>query len=120
MEFSFEYFWLFEQFNLEPGYVVVWAAFGVPLCMLVPALVTWLMPDFRIKKKASEAAYTILAIIWVVGFIATILLLFADVPGLKIFFIWCLLVIAVIIFYIFHGKEIKKIYGELKVRNGKT
>lgn len=116
MEFSFEYFELFKIVNEQPMLVVMWAAFGVPLFMLVFTLLCALIPFKKIKIKVLSVVLSILAITWIIGFAVSIILLFAEVSGIKLVFIWCTLLLTASIFYSFHAAEMEKLYDSFPKR----
>ncbi|MGO3183381.1 MAG: hypothetical protein ACTIJ9_11170 [Aequorivita sp.] len=114
MELSFEYFELLKKVNEEPIFVVMWAAFGVPLTMLVFTLLSALIPFKKIKTKLITVVLSILAITWLLGFVVTIILLFAEVSGIKLVFIWFALLISSTIFYAFNSAELSKWTDDIK------
>lgn len=114
MELSFEYFELLKKANEEPIFVVMWAAFGVPLVMLFFTLVFALIPFKKIKTKLITVVLSILAITWFLGFVVTIILLFANVSGIKLVFIWFILLISSSIFYAFNSAGISKWLDNIK------
>lgn len=90
-----------------------WAAFGVPILMIIIAFLTRLIPNKNFRKKINTILLSALAVCWILGFILMILFLFANVSGIKQLFIWCVLCVSLIIFAIIHYKEIDKLIDDM-------
>ncbi len=93
--------------------MTLWAAFGVPILMIVIAFLTRLIPNKDFRKKINTVLLSALATCWIFGFILMILFLFANVSGIKQLFIWCTLCISLIFFAIIHYKELDKLISDM-------
>lgn len=104
----------------KPAYVVLGAAFGVPLFMFVYA-----MTIARIYKGAVFASvlntiiFTTLGLVWIIGFILTIVLLFTGISGLKLFLIWLSLLVFITIFIIVNFTSVNKFLDEMIASSNK-
>ncbi|WP_346881898.1 hypothetical protein [uncultured Algibacter sp.] len=104
----------------KPAYVVLGAAFGVPLFMFVYAMII-----ARIYKGAVFASvlntiiFTTLGIVWIIGFILTIVLLFTGISGLKLFLIWLSLLVFITIFIIVNFTSVNKFLDEMIASSNK-
>jgi hypothetical protein len=110
VELSFEYYpWLKILAN-KPQYIVMWAAFGVPVLMLLSAL-----PFFILRKIGLAlpdpfytSFYGSLTVTWLMGFVVMIIMLFSEIAALRMALIWCLIFLFNLLFCIFYHRPIKK------------
>lgn len=113
MEFSFRFYEIFKTVEANPMLMVMWAAFGVPLVMLVFAFVSRLYRKLSFQKKLNTIIFLSLGVSWILGFIIMITLFFAEVSGIKLLIIWLVIYFSLLLFCIIHSTELSKLTTHL-------
>ena len=111
MEFGFEIPHWMNPFLENPMLIVIWAAFGMPLFILVFMFVIhWLLGIFSagFREKVIMVLAVTLVITWLVGFILMMLMFFSGVHPVKLIFCWFLLFITVFVFCIMEYRLVLK------------
>jgi hypothetical protein len=123
---QFEHYDWLRALTEQPALMVVWAAFGVPLTLLL-----CLIPDIILRKIGlplpgglQRFFYTGGAITWLTGFVVMMVLLFSDISGIRMLLIWCLMYLFYSLFCIFYDRPLRKWMDslaeqkEVKANNG--
>lgn len=120
MELPFNYFPYLTYIIDKPVVLVAWAAFGVPLLLFLLILITKFYKKGSIQKL-SIILLTSIGFTWVAGVLLMMILLFSGVSGIKMYFIWLLILISSLIFTIMNFNLIFKNYDETiqRVKNKK-
>lgn len=113
MELPFKYLPFLEEIINEPVYIVIWTTFGLPLLMVTLYQLSKLYRKSFFAKRLNTIIFTSLGILWITGFILMLVLLSLKISGIKMYFIWILLVISSFIFTIFNSNSISKKFDEL-------
>jgi len=121
MEFSFKSYYFLQQIDANPQYMVMWAAFGVPLLMFALALPFFIFRKVgleKFSKPLSTIVYSTLGITWITGFITMMILLFTEVTGIRMFLVWSLMFLTYLLFCIFYYRPLQK--GVMHISKKKT
>jgi hypothetical protein len=111
MEFSFKLFDFLQDVENKPEIMVMWAAFGIPVLMFALALPLYILRKLGLEesiKPAVSVVYLSLSITWILGFVTMMVLLFANVTGIRMFLVWSLMFLTYLIFCIFNRKQLMK------------
>ena len=112
MELTFNFIDLARLVEEKPAHVVTWAAFGLPLVILVISLFLSLLTKLKIRKAFKEDTLilvsSLIAILWLLGFITQMIFLFTEVSGLRMLIIWIVMVICYSAFVLFNSNMIIK------------
>ncbi|MDU1905387.1 MAG: hypothetical protein E6772_11435 [Dysgonomonas sp.] len=111
MEFSFEMpSWLMPLIE-EPGYLVMWAAFGVFLLILVLSLVFSMLGKLMFRAFFDKMVFitvTTLLATWLTGFVSMMIFLFTGVSSIKMLLIWITLFVGYLIFSIINRRGLER------------
>ena len=112
MELTFNFIDLARLVEEKPAHVVTWAAFGLPLVILVISLFLSLLTKLKIRKAFKEDTLilvsSLIAILWLLGFITQMIFLFTEVSGLRMLIIWIVMAICYSAFVLFNSNMIIK------------
>ena len=111
MEFSFKLYEFLSDIENKPEIMVIWAAFGVPALMFALALPLYITRKMGLEKTLKpvvNVTYLSLGISWLLGFVTMIILLFANVTGIRMFMIWVLMFLTYLFFCIFNRRQLMK------------
>ncbi len=100
-----------------PILMVAWAAFGVPLVIFLLILLSKLYRQYKISSYIDTVIFSSLFFTWIVGFILLIFLLFANVSGVKLYFIWITVFVSSLVFSIINNRALVKYLGLLDEKN---
>lgn len=107
---------LINIINDEPVIMVLWSTFGIFLCFIL------LVVTLKIVQKIGLGNYFgntfnlisgVMLFSCVLGSITQILLLFSEVSGLRMFFIWLSMFMTYLVFAFLNKKIIIKLMSEL-------
>ena len=116
MEFSFKLYEFLQAVETNRHYMVMWAAFGVPLFMLVLTLPFYILRKlglYNFMKPFYSVIYLSLGISWILGFITLMVLYFAYVSGIRMFLIWILMFLTYFVFCIFNRTMLNQWVDEI-------
>jgi uncharacterized protein YacL len=110
MEFSIEYYPWLKTLSNNPPYIVIWAAFGVPVLMLLFLLPSKMLRSTKIAllQRLDTAFFASITVTWIIGFVVMMLLLFADIAVIRMAIIWCLIFVFHFVFCFIYYQPIKK------------
>lgn len=111
MEFSFNYYDFLQTLDANPDYMVMWAAFGVPVLMFALALPLFILKKIGLQEQSkpfANVAYLSLGITWILGFITMIIMMFTEVSGVRMFLVWSLMFFTYLLFSMFNYKSLMK------------
>ena len=111
MEFSFNYYDFLQTLDANPDYMVIWAAFGVPVLMFALVLPLFILRKIGLQEQSkpfANVAYLSLGITWIIGFITMIIMMFTNVGGIHLFLVWVLMFITYLAFTLFNYKRLMK------------
>lgn len=111
MVLNFDFIPLLELFENQPVLMVFLAAFGIffgTFILFIPFMILRRL-NKKVKIENSLRLVTsILLLCWVIGFVTQIILFFAGVSGIKLFFIWITMLFTYVVFGLFNKKMILK------------
>lgn len=111
MEFSFNYYDFLQTLEANPEYMVMWAAFGVPVLMFALALPLFILRKIGLQEQSkpfANVAYLSLGITWILGFVTMMIMMFTNVSGIHLFIVWVLMFITYLAFTLFNYKRLMK------------
>lgn len=111
MAFNFNIINLLQQINKEPVLMVLWSSFGMFLCFIVLVVVLKMIQKLGFGNYFGNTFILLSATILfscVLGSITQTLLLFSEVSGLHMFFIWLAMFATYFIFIVSNKKIITK------------
>lgn len=118
MEFNSSMLNLIQKINDEPVIMVLWSSFGIFSCFILLVVILKIIQKLGLGNYFGNT-FTILSGVLMfsctLGFITQILLLFSDVSGLRMFFIWIVMFMTYSVFAFLNKKMIIKWmswYGE--------
>ena len=120
MEFSFKAYQFLADIEANRHYMVLWAAFGVPLFMLALTLPFYILRKlglYNFMKPFYSVIYLSLGISWILGFITLMVLYFSEVSGIRMFLIWGLMFLTYFVFCIFNRNMLNQWIDEISKSN---
>lgn len=106
MELSFEYYKLLKEVNAEPEHLILWAAFGYPFVIVICGIFLNVLNKGALKTKIYTVFLVASFVSWLLGFIVLLVLFMFDTAGIKLLFIWSLIVCSIFFFCLIHSKTI--------------
>ena len=116
MEFSFKAYQFLADIEANRHYMVLWAAFGVPLFMLALTLPFYILRKlglYEFMKPFYSVIYLSLGISWILGFITLMVLYFSEVSGIRMFLIWILMFLTYFVFSVFNRNMLNRWVDEI-------
>lgn len=113
MELPFSIVAFLRFINEKPIFLVMFSAFHPLLLflMFIPLGILKRLNIYNFQQDKSMFIYFIMLVLmtgWVLGFVSQILLLFMDVPGIKMLLIYICMYICILFFYLFNAKPTRK------------
>ncbi|MFC5047413.1 hypothetical protein ACFSTE_07205 [Aquimarina hainanensis] len=113
MELSFDFLPFIDLVIENPMYMVLWAAFGVPVVMLLAIVLFKWVSRFSFTKKFYMIIYGSLFLVWIIGFAMMILLFFLEVSAEKLYVIWWGLFFMIVIFSLVNVNALIRFFDEI-------
>jgi hypothetical protein len=115
MEFNSSMVNLIQEINDEPIIMVLWSTFGVFLCFILLVVILKIIQKLGLGNYFGNT-FTVLSGVLMfscaLGFITQMLLLFSEVSGLRMFFIWIVMFMTYLVFAFLNKKMIIKWMSE--------
>ena len=111
MEWSFKYYSWIAALTREPHFMVMFAAFGVPLLMLAIVIPLYILRKLGFPKAAERMGgliYPPIVITWILGFVVMIIFSFTGVDAIRMFLCWCVLLLCSFMFTLVNRKAISQ------------
>lgn len=112
LSFNYSFIDLAHLVEQNPLAMVLWAAFGLPFALFALSMLLTLLRKVKLRKAFKTDTLLLLIslilIIWIMGFTTQIIMLFAQVSGLRMMLIWIIMVICYFGFIIFNRKMVLK------------
>jgi hypothetical protein len=115
MEIGLNFSYWLQNLDANAQMLIFFAAFGIPVIMLLLALFQKLFGWIGLKaivSKSFSIIYMALTITWLIGFVFSIFLFFAGAPGIKIILILIVIFICMFIFTLTHYPYLNKFMKE--------
>ncbi|WP_461533168.1 hypothetical protein [Sinomicrobium sp.] len=109
----------------NPAFMVIWAAFGVPITSFVISIILYQLTKKWTKQNAllTTTIAALIVVVWILGFVTQMILLFMGASGIQMLLIWIVMFLTYLIFTIFNQKSIYKFISDSeiakKVKNSK-